>query len=75
MPGSDPTFATAEVALGLTRTELAEALGVAYPTLGKWARGERTPDAAAQTALRMLFWLRDRGQLDAWLAVQRRRAA
>ena len=75
MLGSNQTFATAEVELGLTRYELAQALGVAYPTLGKWARGERTPDAAAQTALRMLYWLRDRGQLDEWLAVQRRTAA
>lgn len=70
---SDLDFRTAPAALGLTRRELAEALGVAYPTLGKWARGERSPDAAALNALRMLVFLQERGHLTAWLATVRAR--
>jgi repressor LexA len=31
---------------GLTQVELAEKLGIAYPTLNKYERGHRTPDAA-----------------------------
>ena len=40
---------------GLTQTKLAEKLGIAYPTLNKYERGHRTPDAALLNRLAKLI--------------------
>jgi DNA-binding transcriptional regulator YiaG len=43
--------------LELSRTKLAETLGVHYMTLQKWASGSRTPSAATLRFIKALVWL------------------
>ncbi|MBK1719214.1 hypothetical protein CKO27_16460 [Thiocystis violacea] len=68
---TDLTFQTAQARLGLTRAELAAALGVDYDTLSKWERGERTPPAVAASHLRLLGWLHGKRLLNPWLLICR----
>jgi len=45
--------------LGLSQSELAAALGIHKMTLAKWETGERSPGAAAVTAIEMLLHMRE----------------
>ena len=47
----------ARESLGLSRSEMAEVMGVYYNTWGKWERGERAPDSAAVRLMQILEWL------------------
>lgn len=61
----------AQQQLGLTRAEMARAMGVYYYTLAKWQNygtpGGQKPPAAAVTLARVLLWLHGRGLLPAWI--------
>ncbi len=45
--------------LGLSRAEMARAMGVHRETWAKWERGEREPDSAAVRLMELLCWLHD----------------
>ena len=68
-------FAAAQNTLGLTRAEMAQAMGVHYETLAKWQRGTQAPPSAAVTLVNLLLWLHDSGQLDRWMTRQRKETA
>lgn len=55
--------------LGLSREEMAKAMGVHYETLAKWERGDRQPDNAAIRLMELLCWLHEHRQptLRKWL--------
>jgi DNA-binding transcriptional regulator YiaG len=59
-------FNAAQQTMGLTRAEMAQAMGVHYETLAKWQRGAQHPPAAAVTLVNLLLWLHEGGQLDRW---------
>lgn len=63
------TPAEARQTLGLSREEMARAMGVHRETWAKWERGERRPDNAAAQLMTLLCWLHEnRGQtLAQWL--------
>lgn len=68
-------FAAAQHTLGLTRAEMAQAMGVHYETLAKWQRGTQAPPSAAVTLVNLLLWLHDSGQFDRWMTRQRKETA
>lgn len=45
--------------LGLSRLEMAHAMGVHNMTWSKWERGERKPDNAATQLMRLLCWMHE----------------
>lgn len=51
--------AEARQKLGLSRAEMARAMGVHRETWAKWERGEREPDNAAVRLMELLCWLND----------------
>ena len=61
------TPAEARQALGLSREEMARAMGVHRETWAKWERGERKPDNAALQLMRLLYWLHEKRGLAQWL--------
>ena len=54
------TPAEARQTLGLSREEMARAMGVHRETWAKWERGERRPDNAAAQLMRLLCWLHEK---------------
>jgi len=68
-------FGAAQHTLGLTRAEMARAMGVHYETLAKWQRNTQAPPAAAVTLVNLLLWLHDGGQLPRWMAHQTKESA
>jgi DNA-binding transcriptional regulator YiaG len=54
--------------LGLSIAEMAQLMNVHRETWAKWERGERTPNEAAQTLMRVFSWMHDRGCLDDYRA-------
>lgn len=61
------TPAEARQKLGLSRQEMARAMGVHRETWAKWERGERRPDNASTQLMRLLCWLHRRQTLAQWL--------
>jgi DNA-binding transcriptional regulator YiaG len=53
------TPAEARQNLGLSREEMAAAMGVHYETWAKWERGQRQPDRAAVRLMEMMCWLHE----------------
>ena len=51
------TPAEARQKLGLSREEMATAMGVHYETWAKWEREQRQPDKAAVKLMTTLLWL------------------
>jgi DNA-binding transcriptional regulator YiaG len=60
------TAAETRQKLGLSIAEMARALGIHRQTWVKWERGEQSPPAVAVTAMRLLWFLHMRGELDDW---------
>jgi DNA-binding transcriptional regulator YiaG len=52
--------------LGLSIADMARALNIHRQTWVKWERGEQQPPAVAITAMRLLWFLHMRGELDDW---------
>lgn len=69
-PMTPVDFSAAQQTMGITRAEMALAMGVHYETLAKWQRGTQAPPAAAITLVNLLLWLHDSGQLPRWMARQ-----
>ncbi len=55
--------------LGLSIAEMARTLNIHRDTWGKWEREVQKPPAIAITAMRMLVFLKWRGLLDDWAAI------
>lgn len=53
--------------LGLSVSEMAQALGVHRQTYTKWERGEREPSAATARLIETLIWLKSQKLLDDYL--------
>ena len=63
------TPAEARQDLGLSIAEMARTLGIHRQTWVKWERGEQSPPAVALTAIRLLWFLQMRGELQDWIAL------